>query len=98
MKSKQVFFCCFVLTTSSLAKFKPNAFAVLLRGWVYDLLKRSTTGERPGCIYISVFHLSSDIISFLSPVVQIYWAAFFRDPVEYNIKPQGGEKTCRALK
>lgn len=25
-------------------------------------------------------------------------AASFRDPVEYNIKPQGGEKTCSALK
>lgn len=45
LKSKRVFFSFFhscihfLNTTSSLAKFKPNAFAIILRGWVYDHLE-----------------------------------------------------------
>lgn len=55
-------------------------------------------GEGPGCIYLPVFHLSSDTVSFSSQAEGIYWPASFRDPVEYDIKLQGGEKTCSALK
>lgn len=55
-------------------------------------------GQGPGCIYLPVFHLSLDTVSFSSQAEGIYWPASFRDPVEYNIKLQGGEKTCSALK
>lgn len=88
--------CYFIVIASSPAKFKPCA--IILCGCGDDPLERNTTGERPGCIYLPVFHLSSDTVSFLSRAVGIYWAASFRDPVEYNIKLQGGEKTCSALK
>lgn len=62
------------------------------------LWRETLQSREPGCIYLPVFHLSSDTISFLSQGLGIYWAASFRDPVEYNIKLQGGEKTCSALK
>ena len=55
-------------------------------------------GHGPGCIYLPVFHLSLDTVSFSSQAEGIYCRASFQDPVEYNIKLQGGEKTCSALK
>lgn len=90
--------CYFIVIASSPAKFKPKGLPHYIVWLGDDPLEENSTGERPGCIYLPVFHLSSDAVSFLSLAVGIYWAASFRDPVEYNIKLQGGEKTCSALK
>lgn len=86
--------CYFIITASSQAKFKPNPCAIMLCSWKMSLWRETVrTREAPACICLSLFHLSSDVVSFLSPAVGIYWTASFRDPVEYSIKLQGGEKS-----
>lgn len=56
--------CYFIIIASSLAKFKPNACAIILCGWEMTLWRGTLQARGPGCIYLPVFHLSSDTISF----------------------------------
>lgn len=55
-------------------------------------------GGNSAHIYLPVFHLSSDCVSFLSWEAGGFAGPLPSDPVEYNIKLHGGEKTCGALK
>lgn len=55
-------------------------------------------GENPAHIYLPLFHLSSGCVSFLSWEAVGFAGLLPSDPVEYNIKLRGGEKTCSALK
>lgn len=90
--------CYFIVIASFLTIFKPNVSAIILCGWKM-ILRREATQARGAHKYLSssfspVFGLrflfKSGSGGFTGPLPS--------DPVEYNIKLQGGEKTCSALK
>lgn len=94
--------CYFIVIASSPTIFKPNVRGIML--WAAGRAMTPPPTQLPGGeggpahIYLPVFHLSSDCISFLSRAAGGFAGPLPSDPVEYNIKLQGGEKTCSALK
>lgn len=90
--------CYFIVIASFPTIFKPNVSAIMLCGWKM-ILRREAAQARGAYEYLSssfspVFGLrflfKSGSGGFTGPLPS--------DPVEYNIKLQGGEKTCSALK
>lgn len=72
-------------------------FAVIMYDWEMTP-GRGAAWARGLDLFVFQFFTCPQIVSFSSQAEGIYWPASFRDPVEYNIKLQGGEKTCSALK